>query len=486
MLEKYTLFEENDSLKEDIENLALRLSELEKAVKEKEIPVIILFEGWSASGKGEVIAKLIKCFDPRSYKVISTYEASENDERRPWLYRFWKNIPEKSRFSILDRSWYRETVFEYMKDNISRSDFDGRINDINIFERQLTDDGYVIIKFFLNISQEEQKKRLEKLQSSKLTKWRVNDDDLKSNKWYEHRKKWYKRMIENTDTKNAKWNIIPADNLKQAVFKIYTDTIEILENVCNGDIKKSETVSEVETVTMPKLADIDLSPVFPEEFYKEELKIQQKRLEKLQSKCYIQKLPVIICYEGWDAGGKGGSIKRITNALDPRGYEVIPISAPDRHELARHYLWRFWTKIGKSGHITIFDRTWYGRVMVEKIEKFTPLERCNQAYQEINEFEKQLNEWGAVVIKFWLHIDQNEQLKRFTDRQNTPSKQWKITDEDWRNRDKWDIYESAVDEMIEKTSTTYAPWHIIEANDKRYARIKTLKIINDTIEKALE
>ena len=236
---------------------------------------------------------------------------------------------------------------------------------------------------------------------------------------------------------------------------------------------------------MPKLSEIPLDKELDDNTYKEELDRLQARLGELHNRLYRKKVPVIIAYEGWDAAGKGGNIKRITGALDPRGYEVHPIASPEPHEKARHYLWRFWTRLPKTGHIAIFDRTWYGRVMVERLEGFCSENDWMRAYNEINEFEKELQDWGAVLIKFWVQIDKETQLARFTDRQNTPEKQWKITDEDWRNRDKWDQYETAVNEMIQKTSTVYAPWHILESTDKKYARIKALWIVVEELEKVL-
>ena len=236
---------------------------------------------------------------------------------------------------------------------------------------------------------------------------------------------------------------------------------------------------------MPRLDEIPLDKTMEEAEYQEELDKLQKRLGELHNRLYRKRVPLIIAYEGWDAAGKGGNIKRITGALDPRGFEVHPIASPEPHEKARHYLWRFWTRLPKTGHIAIFDRTWYGRVMVERIEGFCSTNDWQRAYNEINEFEKELVDWGAVVIKFWVHIDKETQLERFNERQNTPEKQWKITDEDWRNREKWDAYEAAVNEMIQKTSTTYAPWHILESVDKKYARIKALKIVIKELEKVL-
>ena len=231
---------------------------------------------------------------------------------------------------------------------------------------------------------------------------------------------------------------------------------------------------------------MSLDKKLTDEEYKEELDKLQKKLGRLHNELYQKRIPVIIGYEGWDAAGKGGNIKRIAEALDARGYVVNPIASPEPHEKARHFLWRFWTRLPKSGHVAIFDRTWYGRVMVERLEGFCSENDWQRAYNEINEFEKELHDWGAIVIKFWVQIDKDTQLERFTLRQNTPEKRWKITDEDWRNRDKWDDYETAVDEMLEKTNTSFAPWHILESNNKKYARIKALKIVIKAIEDKLE
>ena len=236
---------------------------------------------------------------------------------------------------------------------------------------------------------------------------------------------------------------------------------------------------------IPKLSEVSLADkTLTKEEYDLELNRLQKELRGLHYELYRKKIPVIIAYEGWDAAGKGGNIKRITSALDPRGFEVHPIASPEPHEKARHFLWRFWTRLPKDGHIAIFDRTWYGRVMVERLEGFCSENDWQRAYNEINEFEKELADWGAVVIKFWVQIDNQTQLQRFTDRQNTPEKQWKITDEDWRNREKWNQYEEAIDEMLQKTNTAFAPWYILESNDKRYARIKALRIVVDALRKA--
>jgi polyphosphate kinase 2 (PPK2 family) len=285
----------------------------------------------------------------------------------------------------------------------------------------------------------------------------------------------------------APWYIIDAADRKWAQLQVLETMISGIEvGMQNSSRSVPILQNTFPLVKMPKLQEISLEGcTIEEEDYKEELKKLQKRLGDLHNQLYRLRIPVIITYEGWDAAGKGGNIKRITEALDPRGFEVHPIASPEPHEKARHYLWRFWTRLPKDGHIAIFDRTWYGRVMVERLEGFCSENDWKRAYNEMNEFEKELSDWGAVIVKFWVQIDKDTQLARFTDRQNNPEKRWKITDEDWRNREKWDLYEDAIDEMLKKTSTTYAPWHILESVDKKYARIKALHIVIDEIEKAI-
>ena len=303
--------------------------------------------------------------------------------------------------------------------------------------------------------------------------------------------------MEQTNFPFAPWHVIDSTHRKQSeidCLEILCSSIEqaLMEKeagilpISQTDPQYDPKLKTFPLVTMPLLADIPLDQEMSREEYKKQLKFCQKKLAKLHDQIYRWKIPVILAYEGWDAAGKGGNIKRITGALDPRGYQVIPVAAPKPYELARHYLWRFWQNLPKRGHIVLFDRTWYGRVMVERLEGFCKENDWQRAYTEINEFEKQLTDWGAVILKFWVQIDKDTQLARFQERQQNPDKQWKITDEDWRNREKWDQYEVAVNEMLQKTSTTYAPWHIIESNCKYYARIKTLRLLTETLEAALD
>ncbi|MEG0179612.1 MAG: phosphate--AMP phosphotransferase, partial [Oscillospiraceae bacterium] len=356
---------------------------------------------------------------------------------------------------------------------------------IRIFERQLVDGGYLLIKIFLDINKSEQSQRIQTLLSDKDTSWRVGDNDKWQNSHFAKCYEIFAEYLEATSTKYAPWNIIDATKRTSAQCKAMELLTRRIDEALNAKPHSGLKPSVFPLCDMPRLCDIDLSKTISDTDYKKELKAAQKKLHALHNRLYRLKKPVVIVYEGFDAAGKGGNIKRVTSALDARGYEVLPIAAPEPHEKSRHYLWRFWNRLPKTGHIAIFDRSWYGRVMVERIEGFCSESDWQNAYGEINEFEKELTDWGAIVVKFWVHIDNATQLERFTERQNIPEKQWKITDEDWRNREKWAEYETAVNEMLTKTSTVNAPWHIIESVDKHYARVKALKILIAAIENEL-
>lgn len=464
-----------------------KLAAQQMQIKEKKLPVLVLVEGWGTSGKGFLIGQIIKNIDPRFFKVASMGEPTEEEKRKPFLCRHFTKIPEAGKFMFLDSGWMDEIIKARLHGGMTDEHYAERIESIRRFERQLTDNGYLVMKFFLQISEKEQEKRIDRLTQEKDTRWRVGKNDLWQNKHYDKCMDVFDSYIKSTNMPSAPWYIIDAKSRKWA-------ELQALETLTQGiDIALGNSAMAVPLLQnvfpleqMPLLSEIPLDKSMENDEYKKELKHLQQRLGELHNRLYRKKVPVIIAYEGWDAAGKGGNIKRITGALDPRGYEVHPIASPEPHEKARHYLWRFWTRLPKTGHIAIFDRTWYGRVMVERLEGFCSENDWMRAYNEINEFEKELHDWGAVIIKFWVQIDKDTQLERFTDRQNTPEKQWKITDEDWRNREKWDLYEEAVNEMIQKTSTTYAPWHVLESVDKRYARIKALKIVIKELEKVLE
>lgn len=469
-----------------MERLEVRFGELQRECKEKKIPVMVVFEGLDASGKGTLINRMIQSLDPRGFKVFTLGREKEDEVMRPYFWRFFTKTAEGGRMHIFDQSWYKGF---YEKDLSEK--------DVLDFEEMLTEDGTLIVKFFLMISKEEQKKRLDKLQKSSETSWRVTQKDKENNKNYEKCLKKYDRILVHTDTANAPWTVVEATDRLYATCKIVTTMVEKMEKAVREAKKAAKSpaedkeqpapAAEIETEKFRNgvLQGIDLEQTLTREEYKRKKKELQKRLLVLHNKMYLKRVPVILAFEGWDAGGKGGAIKRLTQAMDPRGYEVVPVAAPNDIEKAHHYLWRFWEKIPKAGHMAIFDRTWYGRVLVERIEGFASEKEWSRAYSEINNMEEQFTNAGYIVLKFWMHIDKEEQEKRFHERENTPAKQWKITDEDWRNRAKWEEYEKAVDEMIVRTSTENAPWIVVEANSKYYARIKVLETVVAALEKRL-
>ena len=471
--------------KAEIRRLRDKLTAQQQSVMAAKLPVIVLVEGWDCAGKGHLINELISEMDPRFYRVATYKRVPEDEERYPFLHKFFEPLPENGKFLFMDTGWMEDCVSRYLRREITSEEYERRVEACNIFERQLRDNGYVVIKLFLHISRAEQLSRIAALRENQDTEWRVTRDDLWQQKEYNRFRRAYGDFMEDT-SESGKWHVLDAEGRKKfllAGFRAVTETID--EALKNGRYVGKPTDTRFPLLGKPSLRDADLSKSVTPEEYKTELKRLQKKLAALHNTIYRKRIPVVICFEGWDAAGKGGSIRRLAYPLDPRGFDVIPIASPTPGELARHYLWRFWTRLPRSGHVTIFDRSWYGRVMVERIEGFCGEDDWKRAYGEMNEFEKELTDYGTVVLKFWIHIDPQTQLERFEERQNTPEKRWKITDEDWRNREKWGLYEQAVEEMLQKTSTEYAPWHIVESVDKKYARLRVLQIVTDALERSV-
>lgn len=509
MLEKVDLSKKlsKEEYKQKMPQLEARLGRLQRECKALGIPVMIVFEGFGAAGKGLQIGRLIQSMDPRGFEVYPIKNETEEERMHPFMWRFWTKTPARGRIAIYDGSWYRRVLIDRFEKRTKENEMPMAFHSINSFEQQLSEDGSLIIKLFLDIDKKEQKKRFDKLEKNKETAWRVSQGDRERNARYEEYADMMEEMLFATDTDYAPWTIIEATDKRFAELKIYTTVIKAMADqvekvrglALEAEEKKTiagetdvvaeiarQTGNEMKDLQVSILSKADLTLSCTREEYKEKLDRLQKKIEKLHGELYRRRIPVVLGFEGWDAGGKGGAIKRLTAKMDPRGYRVNPTASPNDIEKAHHYLWRFWRAMPKDGHIAIFDRTWYGRVMVERIEGFCTEEEWKRAYREINDMEKDLYDAGAVVIKFWMHIDRDEQERRFKERQENPEKQWKITDEDWRNREKWDLYEEAVNEMLMRTSTDYAPWVVVEGNDKYYARIKVLKTVVDAIEKRIK
>ena len=520
MLEKVDLTKKisKEEYKEKMPQLESKLGRLQRECKALGIPVLIVFEGFGASGKGLQIGHLIQSMDPRGFEVHPVKNETEEERMHPFMWRFWTKTPARGRIAVFDGSWYRKVLIDRFEKRTKAKDLPAAFHSINSFEQQLADDGNLIIKLFLDIDKKEQKKRFDKLAKNKETAWRVSQGDRERNAHYDEYAALMEDMLFKTDTDYAPWTIVESMDRRFATLKIYTTVIkamaEQIEKVQQQNIAKTvekgdkaeaerdvrekenggdeieeiarEADAQMKDLQVSILSKADLSLSYTREEYKEKLDKLQKKMEKLHGELYRRRIPVVLGFEGWDAGGKGGAIKRLTAKMDARGYVVNPTASPNDIEKAHHYLWRFWRAMPKDGHVAIFDRTWYGRVMVERIEGFCTTEEWKRAYKEINDMEKDLYNAGAIVIKFWMHIDKDEQERRFKERQDNPEKQWKITDEDWRNREKWDQYEDAVNEMLMRTSTDYAPWVVVEGNSKYYARVKVLQTVVDAIEERLK
>ena len=468
-------------IKEELE----RLSRQQLRIKEKNKGVVVLIEGWATAGKSKIINKAVDYIDPKFYNVAVMRGLSKEEKFSPFVKKYFCRLPELGSFVFYDSGWAYECVSNYVKTK-DKLKLQQDIESIILFEKQLKDNGYIVVKIFLDITVEEQKKRMKKLQSNPDTAWKVSKEDLYEAKHCTEFEDTMNLVLKNTNTIFASWKVLNSCDKNNCIY----EALKTINNTIDKGLEEKYTpktsMFDFPLLPITPLNQIDLSHSLEQKEYKQKLENLQSRLAILHNKIYKEKIPVVIVYEGQDAAGKGGNIKRLTKSLHSRGFIIHPISAPTSIEKNRHYLWRFWNKVPKKGHFAIFDRSWYGRVMVERIEKFCTKNDWQRAFNEINEFEYELTKWGAIVIKFWVQIDKDTQLERFNTRQNTPEKSWKITEEDWRNREKWDKYEVAVNEMLKKTNTSFAPWHILESNDKKYARIKALEIVVETLEQALK
>ena len=479
-----------------IEKRMARLGVLQRVLHEAAVPVLIIFEGWHGAGKGVIINSLVQAMDPRGFKVYTAYSPNEEERSKPFFWQFWNKLPGKGKISILDRSWYGQIVNKIATKKIDAAESTAAYSDINAFERLFMDDNHVIIKFFTHISRKEHKERVkQQVKKAFSSDFRKTSDDWREINLYKQLYESYEEMFSKTDTACSPWTVVESHDINYArikvldyiisVFEKKADSIEIANKEHTKIIKAVKEDTNEKAFSSSTLNNIDLSKSIDKEEYNELLIAYQKELSELQFKLFKKKISTIMVFEGWDAAGKGGTIKRVTGRLDPRGYYVVPVAAPGLVDKNYHYLWRFWKEMPLNGTVAIFDRSWYGRVMVERIEGFAREDEWRRAYSEINEMEEQLTNGGNILLKFWLQIDKDEQLKRFNSRQEDTLKKWKITDEDWRNREKWDEYEIAVSEMLFRTSTTRARWTVVESNDKRYGRLKTLKTIIDAMKKRI-
>jgi polyphosphate:AMP phosphotransferase len=458
--------------------------------KRARFPVLIVIGGMEVSGKSETVNLLNEWMDPRQIRTVALSTPTDEERERPEMYRYWRTLPPKGKTGIFFGSWHSDPLYDRIHRRISRAQFDQRIAEILRFERMLADEGTLLLKFWFHMTKEQQKKRLDELSDDPLTRWRVTDRHWKSYKLYDRFARVAEDFTRHTSTAECPWIVVAG---AEPNFRSLMVTKSILAAVRERlDDKPVKRVPDRTPPLLPPVDRLNVLRALPtnrtisEKKYDRELAELQGKLALLSRHPKFAKTSVVAMFEGNDAAGKGGAIRRVTGALDARKYTTVPIAAPTEEERAQPYLWRFWRHLPRRGRFAIFDRSWYGRVLVERVEGLAAEPDWMRGYGEINDFEQQIVGSGSVVVKFWLAIDKREQLRRFKAREKTAFKQFKITDDDWRNRDKWDAYELAVCDMIDRTSTEVAPWTLVEANDKRYARIKVLKTLCKAIESRLE
>jgi polyphosphate:AMP phosphotransferase len=472
------------------------LLELQRELRnEGQSPVLIDFAGVRGAGKGTSTNLLNKWMDTH-WIVTQAYTAASDEEReRPPYWRYWRDLPPRGQIGIYLSGRYTRPLLDFVYGRSSPDEFAHQLERINAFEKALADDGALVVKFWMHISREVQKKRLKLLESDTLRSWRMSPDAWKNWENYDRFIEVAENIIAHTNTGHAPWEIIEGEDFNfrsQRVGEVLQEKLD--RHLKMAAIKRKyaqELNSEVgapanDSQTITIMNGLDLSLAIDKKAYRTELAQAQARIATVHSQAVQQKLSVILVFEGPDAGGKGGAIRQITEALDARYYKVFPFAAPTSEEDAHHYLWRFWRCIPRAGRLTIFDRSWYGRVLVERIEQFAGDVEWRRAYGEINDFEDQLIEHGIILLKFWIHISKDEQLRRFKAREETPHKRWKLGDEDWRNRERWDEYNQAAHEMIQQTSMKNTPWILVEGDNKNHARIKVINSVCEALEGALE
>jgi polyphosphate:AMP phosphotransferase len=480
-ISKAVYAQELPALREALLDVQIELNRL------ADFSVIILLAGVDGAGRGETVNVLNEWMDPRHIQTHGMGEPTDDELQRPEMWRFWQALPPKGKIGMFLGSWYTAPILNRVSGKMKSAGFDHRMENIARFEEMLSNEGALILKFWMHLSKPKQEVRLKTLEKSEKTSWRVTSRDWAHFKLYDKFRKVSERAISHTSTAESPWIIVEGEDSNYRSLTVG----KIILNAIRQRIEENTPAKAPETHVAPLLPAIDNLHILQR--LNLNLKIEKKKYEKLLEKYQgklnllmrhpqFQDMSVVVVFEGNDAAGKGGGIRRITQALDARHYQVMPIASPTEEERAQPYLWRFWRRLPRRGRVTIFDRSWYGRVLVERVEGYCSPHDWMRAYAEIGDFEEQMIESKTILFKFWLSISNDEQLHRFEERQKTGFKRFKITDEDWRNRNKWNEYEQAVCDMVDRTSNTRAPWTLVEANDKYYARIKILKTLCEGLE----
>ncbi|KRW59831.1 polyphosphate:AMP phosphotransferase [Pseudomonas sp. TTU2014-080ASC] len=475
------------------EALILREALLEAQYELKQqgrFAVLILINGIEGAGKGETVKLLNEWMDPRLIQVNTFDRPTDEELARPPAWRYWRQLPPKGRMGIFFGDWYSQMLQGRVHGLFKNAQLDQYIDGALGLERMLSDEGTLIFKFWFHLSKKQMKARLKALRDDPLHSWRISPLDWQQSRTYDKFVEVGERLLRRTSRDYAPWYVVEGvDQYYRSltVGRILLDGLQAALKVTERVTSHPHAAPMISSLDERGLLEsLDMSQSLDKANYNEQLAIEQARLASLLRDKRMRKHSLVAVFEGNDAAGKGGAIRRVIGGLDPRQYRIVPIAAPTEEERAQPYLWRFWRHLPARGQFTLFDRSWYGRVLVERVEGFCSQSDWLRAYGEINDFEQQITDAGVVLVKFWLSIDQDTQLKRFKEREKIPFKRFKITEEDWRNREKWPLYRDAVGDMVDRTSTGIAPWTLVEANDKRFARVKVLRTINQAIEDAFK
>jgi len=480
----------------EVPKLRLELLQAQRALQKAGVPVIVLLAGADGAGKGETVARILEWLDTRGLDTHAFGVPTDEERERPRWWRYWMRLPPRGRIGIFFGSWYSEPLVERAFGRLSRSRYDRMLSEIAFFEQMLAEDGALIVKLWIHLSKKGLRRRLRRLKGDPATRWKVTKADWKHFRKYDQYIEASEQAIQRTDTSHAPWLLVEAIDERYRDLMAGRTLLERFHNrlqaaapppkatAPSGSPAPPPAVSREASLSSLERVDLRRKLAVPE--YDRRLAKAQGRLGRLVRAAFEKKRSSVVVFEGWDASGKGGNIRRLTAAMDPRTYRVLSVAAPTDEEKARHYLWRFWRHVPRAGYVTVYDRSWYGRVLVERVEGFARPEEWNRAYLEINDFEQQLVYHGIVLAKFWLHVDAKEQLRRFREREAVAWKRHKIGPEDWRNREKWALYEEAASDMIARTSTAQAPWTLVPANDKRVARVSVVESLCARLERALD
>lgn len=480
-----------DDYKKELPELRSRLLAAQRALRAADISVLIIIEGIDGSGRAQVVNKLHEWLDPRGIQTHTFWKPSDEELERPAYWRYWRELPASGEIAIFLGGWYRDIITDAIQSRIKENSLEARLVPVNDMERLLAYDRTLILKFWYHLPQDAQEARLKSERSTPDDRYSSSKDAIKDR---ENLYLWAERILRSTDVAHAPWFLIEADDPRYrdlatgySLLAACEKRLAIQKNQRNEPLPPHEpALPHAPSARVTLLDHVDLQRTIDKDEYAEKVAKRQGELRELTWKAYELGISTYLVFEGWDAAGKGGSIRRLTAGIDARLYRVIPYGAPSSHELQHHYLWRFWRQVPRAGRVAVFDRSWYGRVLVERVENLCPAAEWQRAYHEINDFERQLVNGKNLLLKFWLHISPEEQLRRFEDRQNTPWKNYKITEDDWRNREKRPDYELAVNEMLLRNNTEYALWHIIANEDKNFGRLQVLETVCEEPKKRIK